>query len=307
MATMHLLSDDSDGSSDEGQEDGGALLEEDEVESPAEKLKKYYSGFSSRSIGRLAFLALARMPFNGNQSLVLNGGNARIPDTSGNRHRGIGDCLIAAGDEGRQLEYQTAVVSIQMAVRPDTELGDKLEEIGCVREMLATGESVKDNSEDATSQLERVEGREEWVMAPMNRYLMQAGAEVLAGRYDEAEATLRQAKPSDRELTFESLKTDENDLLNFIAETHSADFTHHEWIEMKGDWLTNEELASIDRRQADDSLSDDDARALTLAMILARHLQVATEVFNKMVCDFYGVEVDDNSCTAKYTVSDYAN
>ena len=94
---------------------------------------------------------------------------------------------------------------------------------------------------------------------------------MLAGRYEKAEATLHQAKPSDHELTLESLKTDDSDLLNFIAETHSADFTHRGWIEMKGDWLTTEELASIDRRQADDSLSDDDARALTLAMILARH------------------------------------
>ena len=281
-----------------------SFLSEEEGYTLAEKLARYQGHTTSRSMSRLDFLSFARMPFNDNQSLLLCAGNARMPDKSGNKHRGIGDALIAGGDEGQQVAYQTAVVSIQMAVRPDTDLGDKFEAIGCSREVLATGESVTDNNtDDITSPIERVEGKEEWVLVPMNKHLMWAGVVAMAGKYDLAENIASQAKPKDKELTFESLKTDEKNLRDFNATTQMANFALSNWIEKKDEWLTKEELASIDRKQATDGLSDDEAKSLTLAMILTRHRHKSAKIFNKLVCDFYGVAVDDSLCTAKYTVS----
>lgn len=293
------------GEEEEGDEEGSS--DEDEECTLAEKLARYQGQKSSRSMGRLDFLSFARMPFSDNQSLVLGGGNARKPDPSGNKHRGIGDALIAGGDEGQQVAYQTAVVSIQMAVRPDTDLGDKFEEIGCLREVLATGESVTDNNTDGTTnQLERIEGKEEWVLVPMNRKLMWAGAAAMVGKYDLAQSSVNQAKPDDKKLTFKSLKTNDSDLRDFIAMTQMADFALGDWIEKKDEWLTIEELASIDKKQATDELTNDEAKSLTLAMILTRHRHKSARMFNKLVCDYYGVAVDDSLCTAKYTVSDTA-
>lgn len=296
-------SDVDDGEEQDDEED--MLSDEDEEDTLAEKLAKCHAHGSSRSMGRLDFLSFARMPFGDNQSLVLNAGNARKPDPSGNRHRGIGDALIAGGDQSQQVAYQTAVVSVQLAIRPDTELGDKFEGIGCRREVLTTGESVRNNSdEDAARRLERVEGKEEWILGPVQKQLLCAVTAVLAGQYGLAENLVKQAKAEDKELTRESLMMSKKDMDDyFTVMIQSADFTPSNWMDRKEEWLSEEELAAIDIKQATEELTDDEVNSLTMAMILARHHHMSTKVINKMVSDFYGTPVNDSLCTVKLLVS----
>ena len=145
-------------------------------------------------------------------------------------------------------------------------------------------------------------------MAPLNPLLLQAAVHLLVGDHSAAEEVMSKASESDKSLTVETLRSTSDDLAVFAQRGRQVDYSlsadKDDWIGNKEDWLSEEDLMNIDKKRVSDNLTDEEVNSLTLAMILTRLREAKVTKFNRLVCELYGVEVDDDQCTAKFMVSD---
>ena len=292
--------------SDDGDDD-----EDEEDQSIAAQLDRAHSNEELNRMTSLAYLSMTRTSFSGNRSTMLNDGNARKPAMGDAKYRGIGDALLAKREVGSQVLLQPALASVQLAVRPGTGLGDRFEAIGCEKVVLRTGESVRieQGEEEESGSSERAEGTEEWVMAPINPLLLAAAANLLVGDCSAAKEVMSKASESDKCLTVEALRSTRDDLAAFAEKgsrghvDYSLNNEKNDWIRDKEKWLSREEIRAIDEKHAVDNLTVKEVDSLTLAMVLTKVRYRMVKIFNGLVCDLYGEEVDDDLCTAKFMVS----